>query len=66
MKKPMLYHPALNIPERGMTGRYRPAGVDKEGIPMIDIEMRTPDVVIYPNIKSDSTKSTNKRKVGKI
>lgn len=34
----MLYHPALNIPERGMTGRYMPAGVNKDGVPLIEIE----------------------------
>lgn len=41
-QKAMLYHPALNIPERGMTGRYMPAGVDKDGVPLIEIEFITP------------------------
>ena len=33
-----LYHPALKISERKMTGRYRPAGIDRDGTPLIEIE----------------------------
>lgn len=35
-----LYHPGLEIPERGYTGRYRPAGVDPlTGNPQIELEV---------------------------
>lgn len=34
-----LYHPSLNIPERGYTGRYRPAGLTYDGVEQIEIEV---------------------------
>ena len=39
-----LYHPALNIPARNMTGRYRPAGTHKTTkCPLIEIELTLSD-----------------------
>ena len=55
----MLYHPALNIPERGMTGRYMPAGVNKDGIPLISLEFRV-DMCVSSKRKQSSKRVTGK------
>lgn len=35
-----LYHPGLVNPIKGSTGRYRPAGKDIDGVPMIEMEFK--------------------------
>lgn len=37
-----LYHPGLVNPNNGSTGRYRPAGVNKDGTPLIEMEFKLP------------------------